>query len=240
MTTPTATAPAVTLGRPLVCASPKAGLGETGETCDRLLIASSAKPEDVVCVLLTALAGQLPPQARTTAPILLLGGRLSTHQSELFFAQCRENRETGRRLRPLASVRMETSLTVQRYAECSDWTGSTYAMVTPGPQAAVTALRWAEAAITAGAVPAAFLCEVVPYGPESAEVIAAGLVAVRGGEQDGAADEDGGEPAPFARLDPRPYLLEVLAGTGGPGSSPSSSSVPGAPARAATISGGAR
>jgi hypothetical protein len=209
MTLPAASPP-VFYGCPVVCASagaeldarPRRGAAAIG------LLPTAPRAEDVAGALLLALGGQLTAEARVAAPVALVSARLSAHRAEDFFAQCRD---TGRRLRPLASVRMETALMVQPFADRSDWSGSAYAIVTPGPRGADSAVRWAGAGVAAGIFPAAYVCEVLPYGPDQGGVLAAGVVVARH------PDVIASRPAVTVGtgrvgLHPRPYLLDVLPG----------------------------
>ncbi|MGD3110857.1 hypothetical protein [Streptomyces sp. YGL11-2] len=169
---------------------------------------ASTKHEDVVAALLLAVGEALPAPVRTGAPVLLVSARLSERQVDAFFAQCRD---TGRRLRPLASVRMETSLTVQKFADISGWSGSSYALVTPGPAAAESAVRWATAAVASGRVPAAYVCEVVPCGPSGTLAVGLTVTSVAHDASWPRPQIDWTEPD---GLRPRPYLLDAVADFG--------------------------
>jgi hypothetical protein len=161
---------AVVHGEPAICAPSNAC--PTLVTGVRWFPARSAKPEDVVCELLRAVGAELPEPVRNSAPVLLVASRLSERKVSTFLAQCRD---TARRPRPLASVRMETSLTLQRFADRTGWSGAAYALVTPGGDASGSALKWATAGITAGRFPAAYLCEVVPSPGAEDEALAFGF-----------------------------------------------------------------
>jgi hypothetical protein len=209
----------VAYGRPAVSVSPGTGLlaGNAGGGSGVLLAAATSRPEDVVAAVFSAVGSQLPASVRTGAPVLLVASRLAERQAEVFFEQCRD---VDQQLRPLGSVRMEASLAFQRFADQTGWTGSGYAVVTPWPQAVDSAVRWATSCVATGALPAAYVCEVLPYGPKQTELIAAGVVvapaepsdAANSGEP-GESDEpdEPAEPAELSRLDPRPRLLDVLA-----------------------------
>ncbi|WP_328393758.1 hypothetical protein OHS70_04195 [Streptomyces sp. NBC_00390] len=89
-----------------------------------------------------------------------------------FVARCED---TTRRLRPSVSLALEPSLLLGRFTVEHRWPGPSYALVTPGG-AGPAALRWATAAVDAGTVPAAVVCEVVhgrPAGEDSVMVVAA-------------------------------------------------------------------
>ncbi|MFD7703709.1 hypothetical protein [Streptomyces caelestis] len=92
-----------------------------------------------------------------TVPVVLAAGDYGVHAAGRFAAHCDD---PGRRLRPSDSVALEPSGLLRRFTELTGWQGPGYVLAEPAGDDAA-ALRFARALVTAGRVPAVYLCEVL-------------------------------------------------------------------------------
>ncbi|GAB2993890.1 hypothetical protein GCM10023080_070300 [Streptomyces pseudoechinosporeus] len=189
---------------------------------------SAGDSAQLTALTLFAAFAALPPDEAGSAAVYLAADEHCV-QAATVFAQ--RAADSGRRLRPSDSMRLETSELVRTVGGWPGRTGPCYVLTSPGSATAQgQALAWA--AVRSGARPAAVVCEVLRAGPDGPGLVTALILRTGDARAVPLADSDLGLGDPWA--EPTRAAMSGRAVSAGSAGSARAAGLPGSAGSAGT------